>query len=149
MITIERRSDGAGTERILRALPAWFGIEDAIKEYAKDAESKTSYLAVDAGTTVAVALLESHYPESVELYLIAVHPDYRGQGIGTRLVEQALRGQGVRFLQVKTVGESFEHDGYTATRGFYRACGFVPLEELNGIGWDGPTVIMIKSLRRT
>lgn len=150
VITIERRRDPYSTEQILRALPTWFGIEAAIQHYAKDAETKPSYLAVDNGTTVGVALLERHFPESAELFLIAVDPRYRGQGIGKQLItriERDLREQSVSLLQVKTVGESFEHAGYAETRAFYRSCGFVPLEELTGISWDGPTVIMGKSLR--
>jgi GNAT superfamily N-acetyltransferase len=150
VITVEQRNDPEAAEQILRALPSWFGIEDAIRSYAEDAVTKISYLAVDTGRTVGVALLEPHFPESVELWLIAVHPDYRGQGVGTKLVteiEQDLRKQSVSLLQVKTVGESFEHAGYAETRAFYRSCGFQPLEEMTGLGWDGPTVIMVKSLR--
>lgn len=150
IVDIERRRDPRSTERILRALPSWFGIEEAIQAYTKDAETKTSYLAVANDATVGVALLEPHFPESVELYLIAVHPSYRGQGVGKRLVaqmEQDLREHSVSLFQVKTVGASLEHAGYAETRAFYRSCGFLPLEEMIGITWDGPTVIMVKSLQ--
>lgn len=150
VINVERRRDPDSTEQILRALPTWFGIEESIQGYVKDAETKTSYLAVANETAVGVALLEPHFPESVELYLIAVHPNYRGQGVGKRLVAQIehdLREQSVSLLQVKTVGASFDNSGYAETRAFYRSCGFLPLEEMTGIGWDGPTVIMAKSLR--
>lgn len=149
VINVEQRHDPQATERILRALPSWFGIEDAIQSYIKDAETKASYLAVDGETTVGVALLEPHFPESVELWLIAVHPDYRGKGIGTKLVariEADLRDQSVSLFQVKTVGQSFEDPGYTETRAFYRSCGFQPLEEMTDIGWSGPMVIMVKPL---
>ena len=151
VISVERRQDPHGTEQILRALPCWFGIEGAIKRYTKDAATKISYLAIEGETTIGVALLEPHFPESAELSLIAVHPDYRGKGIGTRLVtqiQQDLVEQSVSLLQVKTVGESYEHAGCAETRAFYRSCGFLPLEELVGIDWDGPTVIMVKSLRQ-
>lgn len=150
VINIERRRDPHATEQILRALPSWFGIEDAIKNYARDAETRASYLAVDSMTTVGVALLEQHFPESAELYLIAVHPAYRGQGIGTKLIaqiEQDLRQQSVSLFQVKTVGESFADPNYAETRAFYRSSGFLPLEEMTGVSWDGPTLIMAKSLK--
>ncbi|SDT39500.1 GNAT family N-acetyltransferase [Microlunatus soli] len=150
LITIERRRDPRATEEILRALPDWFGIEDAILGYVEDARSKTSYLAIDDGRTVGVALLESHFPQSVELHLIAVHPNYRRQGIGKQLlaqIEDDLREQSVSLFQVKTVGASFDHAGYAETRAFYRSRGFLALEEMNGISWDGPTVIMVKPLR--
>ena len=57
------------------------------------------------------------------LYLIAVRPDWQGQGRGTALlhyVEQALAARGERLLLVETSGlASFER-----TRAFYRKCGY-------------------------
>jgi GNAT superfamily N-acetyltransferase len=56
------------------------------------------------------------------LYLIAVRPDRRGQGRGTRLlghVERALTARGGRLLLVEASGlPSFER-----TRAFYLKCG--------------------------
>ncbi|WP_436532303.1 GNAT family N-acetyltransferase [Actinoplanes sp. HUAS TT8] len=149
MTTIERRSDPSATGRILRALPSWFGIEEAVLDYVDDAAVLPSYLAVRDSETVGVALVRRHFPESAELHLIAVHPQVRGTGVGSLLVaavEDDLRADGVRLLQVKTTGESFEHDGYAQTRAFYRARGFVALEEIRGLIWDGPTLLMVKTL---
>ncbi len=57
------------------------------------------------------------------VYLIAVHPDFQGQGHGTALmghIEAALASRGERLLLVETAGlESFER-----TRTFYRSCGY-------------------------
>ena len=57
------------------------------------------------------------------LLLIAIHPNYQGQGRGSallRYVEQTLTGQGERVLLVETSGlPSFER-----TRAFYRKCGY-------------------------
>lgn len=47
---------------------------------------------------------------------------------------------------VKTVGASFEDEGYAATRAFYEARGFLPLEEISDLDWHGPTLIMVKAL---
>ncbi len=149
MTTIERRSDPSATGRILRALPSWFGIEEAILGYVDDASVMSGYLAVEGSETVGVALVHRHFPESAELHLIAVHPDARGSGVGSRLVaaiEDDLRSDGVRILQVKTTGESFEHEGYAQTRAFYRSRGFVPVEEIRGLVWEGPTLLLVKAL---
>ncbi|MCJ7695233.1 MAG: hypothetical protein MUO40_07370, partial [Anaerolineaceae bacterium] len=67
-----------------------------------------------------------------------------------RLMWQAeawLYGQGVLYLQVKTLGPSCEDENYAGTRAFYEAMGFVPLEELAQI-WDeaNPCLIMVKKL---
>ncbi|MBO6676081.1 MAG: GNAT family N-acetyltransferase [Rhizobiales bacterium] len=53
------------------------------------------------------------------LYLIAVHADHHGQGIGRLLmayVEDTLAVEGVRVLLVETSGD----DGFARTRNFYR-----------------------------
>lgn len=57
------------------------------------------------------------------LYLIAVHPDYQRQGLGTSIlhyIEQILIARGERVLLVETSSlETFE-----VTREFYRKCGY-------------------------
>lgn len=147
---VHRRADPRATDRILRSLPTWFGIEEAIASYVDKAEVLDSYVAEDPqGTVVGVALYERHFTESAELALIAVHADHRGKGHGRQLVEageSTLRSEGCQFLEVHTVGPSFDDPGYASTRSFYRALGFAPMHEFDGLDWDGPTLIMIKRL---
>ncbi|TWT48649.1 GNAT family N-acetyltransferase [Botrimarina hoheduenensis] len=55
--------------------------------------------------------------------LIAVHPEHRGRGIGTQimnLTEQILREQGERLLLVETSGTN----AFERARGFYRGKGY-------------------------
>lgn len=148
-VVIERRQDPVAVDRILRALPDWFGIESAIVDYVAAAAVKPGYRAVVDGRTIGIALVERHFPESAELYLIAVEPHARGQGVGRALVrsiEDELRADGVRLLQVKTVGESFEDAAYAQTRAFYTALGFDRVEEFVDLGWSGPTLLLAKPL---
>ena len=68
---------------------------------------------------------------------MGVKPEHHGRGIGTALLaaaEDALRGRGVEYLQVKTLGPSRE--SRAPTRAFYEARGSVPLEELADF-WPG------------
>ena len=37
-------------------------------------------------------------------------------------------------------------EGYARTREFYLAQGFVAINELQRIDWDGPTLILVKPL---
>lgn len=134
---------------MLRTLPSWFGIEDAIRGYVRAASELDSFLAVRDGITIGIALIERHFPESAELSLIAVDAVHRASGIGGRLmdaVESALRTDGVRFLEVHTVGPSYDDAGYAATRAFYRGLGFTPIHEYDRLDWDGPTLVLIKQL---
>lgn len=148
-VSIERRSDPDGVDRILRALPTWFGIEESIVEYVATAARLPSYLAVENNTTVGIALVDRHYPESAEIHLIAVHPDRHRTGVGAALIAAItadLAADGARLLQVHTVGPTYPDAGYERTRAFYRAQGFLPLDEIDGLGWHGPTQILVAVL---
>lgn len=148
-IMIVRDQDPDATRKILAALPAWFGIPEANEHYVRAAAEKTSYLARAGDTTVAVALIDRHFPTTGEIHLIAVAPQAHGTGVGSALlaaIEADLVADGARLLEVKTVGASFEDEGYAATRAFYAARGFLPLEEIKNLDWDGPTLIMVKPL---
>ncbi len=148
-LTITRGNDPEATRRILGALPDWFGIPSANEHYVSAAASKDSYLAQFGGTTVGVALVDRHFAQTAEIHLIAVAPEHHGSGAGSALlaaIEHDLREDGAQLLAVKTVGPSYADDGYAATRAFYTARGFLPVEEIEGLDWDGPTVIMIKPL---
>ncbi|GAA5229574.1 GNAT family N-acetyltransferase [Arthrobacter cryoconiti] len=148
-IKIQPRQDPSAVDRILRSLPEWFGVEEAILGYTASASRQESFLAVVNDMTVGVALLTRHFKESAELTLIAVDAKYRGRGVGKTLLEameSALIIDGCQLLQVHTVGPSFEDAAYSQTRAFYRKFGFLPVQEFERIDWDGPTLVMVKLL---
>ena len=63
--------------------------------------------------------------------MLGVRPEWRRKGVGRQLfaaVERGLRARGVRFLTVKTVAAPDDDPVYGATRRFYEAIGFVPVE---------------------
>lgn len=81
---------------------------------------------------------------------MGVRPQSHHQGIGRALISHAegwLLERHVKYLQVKTLGPSHPDPGYAATRAFYLAVGFRPLEELKQI-WDenNPCLLMVKHL---
>lgn len=139
-------------ERILRELPEWFGIESSIREYAEAPARLRNYVAIsgdDETDPVGVLLLDRHFDEAAEIHLLAVTPTRHRIGIGSALVEAAeadLVRDGVRFLQVKTLGPSHKDPHYDATRAFYLRRGFCPLEEIHGLWPGNPCLVMVKSL---
>ncbi len=66
-------------ESLLRSLPAWFSIEDAIVEYVTAAARLRAYVARDGeDTPLGVLLVERHFPGAAEVFLMAVdHAHHR------------------------------------------------------------------------
>jgi len=148
-ITVEPGTDAAATERILRELPEWFGIESALQDYVAAAARLPGFVARLDAEVVGVALVERHFDQAAELHLLAVAPAHHRSGIGRRLVESvvsALAADGVSLLQVKTLGASDPSEHYARTRRFYEAAGFLPLEELRDLWPGNPCLVMVRSL---
>jgi GNAT superfamily N-acetyltransferase len=137
-------------ESVLRALPRWFGLEEALLDYIEDARRHPTLLATDGPLGVGFLTLKRHTPQSVEIAVMGVLPDRHRRGIGRSLVEAAsdlVSAEGVRLLQVKTLGPSHPSTSYAATRAFYESLGFVPVEETTAFwGAANPCLIMVKPL---
>jgi GNAT superfamily N-acetyltransferase len=142
--------DHPACEAILRALPAWFGIEEATAAYLRAIPRLDSFVATIEDTIVGFISLEEHNPQSAEIHVMGVIPERHGAGIGRALVEHAerfARERRIEYLQVKTLGPSRANAEYERTRGFYRRLGFVPLEENRLWGESNPCLILVKHLR--
>jgi GNAT superfamily N-acetyltransferase len=132
-------------ESILRALPDWFGIEEATAAYIRDVADLPTFAAGDAG----FLSLKLHSPHAAEVYVMGVRPSEHRRGHGTALLaaaEDYLRARSVDYLQVKTLGPSDPDEGYERTRRFYEARGFVALEEIHGLWEQNPCLLMVKRL---
>ena len=131
---------------VLAALPGWFGIQDAVDRYIQEVAGLPTFAAGRDG----FLSLKLHGDAAAEIYVMGVRPERQRRGIGTALLEAAeafLREREVEYLQVKTLGPSHPSEHYAATRSFYAARGFRPLEELTAIwGEDNPCLIMVKRL---
>jgi Acetyltransferase (GNAT) family. len=73
-------------ESVLRALPEWFGIEEATRKYVDDAATLPTFAAEpDAG----FLCVKQHMPTAAEVYVMGVVRGRHRQGIGRALVEAA------------------------------------------------------------
>jgi amino-acid N-acetyltransferase len=73
-------------------------------------------VADDHGRIVGCAALEIYSSKLAELRSLVVAPEYRGQGLGKRLVEAVLEAaRSEEILEVMAI---------TASEDFFRSCGF-------------------------
>lgn len=148
-VEIATDRDPAAVERLLRELPEWFGIESATARYVEDARRLPTLLARDGDEVVGALLIVRHFPTAAEIHLMAVSRARHRGGIGRALVEAAearMAADGVTVMSVKTLGPSHPDPGYAATRRFYAAVGYRPVEELHDLWPGNPCLLMVKPL---
>lgn len=152
MIDVRLLESGAGEicEAILATLPTWFGIPEANADYVVAAEANPTFVAYEDGKPVGLTTLTRFGGFAAEVHLMAVLPELHRRGVGRSMLDQAeswLRAQGVEYLQVKTLSDSADDEGYAKTRAFYRGMGFRDLEEFPLL-WDpsNPALQLIKRL---
>ena len=148
-LQVVARNDSAAVEQLLRGLSGWFGLDEATREYVRAAATMESYVAEDGGRVIGVVLIRRHLPGAAEIHLMAVDAERHRQGVGRSMlasVEQLLRVDGVRWLQVKTLGPSHPSAHYARTREFYTAVGFEALEEFPDFWPGNPMLLLVKPL---
>ena len=149
-IQLPCKNCGQVCEQILRALPEWFGIEESLIQYVKDADSMPTMLVKDRDDVVGVLTIKRHFPESADIHCMGILPKYHRTGTGRVLIqalENHLKDEGVKILQVKTVSADRNCDTYAKSRAFYKAVGFIPLEVFPTL-WDeaNPCLVLVKAL---
>jgi predicted N-acetyltransferase YhbS len=145
-----RPGESAACEAILRGLPDWFGIEEALVQYVRDLDTCEAFVAEADEAVIGLIALRQRSVAASEIHVMAIAPEHHRRGIGSALVahvEDLLRARGVEYLQVKTLGPSRPDDYYARTRAFYESVGFRPLEENLLWGPANPCLIMVKHVR--
>ena len=136
---------------VLRSLPDWFGLEDAIVDYCHGVKNKP-FFSVSIKNADPIGFVSLHHTSAVasEIYVMGILRPFHGQGIGKALVEWAKSyaiNEGKKLLLVKTLSASHPDKNYAQTRIFYERVGFVPLEELPDLwGSANPCLNMVMFL---
>ncbi|ADU32220.1 GNAT family N-acetyltransferase [Evansella cellulosilytica] len=138
------------TNNILRELPEWFGIEEAITNYVNGVNGTDFYALYDLNQPVGFISIKANNTFTSEIYAMGISKNYHGCGWGTKLLkvaEEHLVKNDVKFFMVKTLSDSHPDKNYQKTRRFYAKNGFIPLEEIKEIwGEENPCLIMVKNL---
>lgn len=152
MLTIAEWHDGKAAlcREILDDLPEWFGLPEAKANFIAASAELPMLAGLVDGRAIGFVSLKPQTDFAVELYVLGVRRAYHRRGIGRALIENAARLaslQGRRFLTVKTLAASEPDPNYAATRCFYAALGFLPLEVFPTL-WDvdNPCLLMVKPL---
>jgi len=134
---------------VIAELPEWFARAEANRLYTQVA-ADLDMIGCYAGEEVAgFASLNRHFDTTAEIYLLAARPHWHGTGLGRALVGAAeawARARRLRFLTVKTLGASHPDPAYEASRRFYRAMGFQPVEEIQDIWPGNPCLLLLKTV---
>jgi ribosomal protein S18 acetylase RimI-like enzyme len=125
----DRRADIC--REVLDDLPEWFGIPDTKAAYIAASSDMPMFVCYRAEQPVGFLSLKAHTPFAAEIYVLGVKRRLHRQGAGRALIEAAAQfagKQGIRFLTVKTLAPAHPDPHYAATRKFYEAVGFLPIE---------------------
>jgi ribosomal protein S18 acetylase RimI-like enzyme len=114
-------------EVVLRSLPAWFGIEEALQGYVRGV-ADTQFFTVQIGDRPVgfISILE-HNEFTSEIYCMGIYGEVHGRGLGKELLrtaEACLRGEQKKFLTVKTLGDSLPEKAMNGPNGSIGPWGF-------------------------
>ena len=149
----EIRDHGARSticDSVLRSLPDWYGIEEAIVDYTKGVIEGRFIAVFDDENHIGFISIHETSTYSNEVYVMGILKEFHRIGIGQRLIEKAIeisKKEGKKFLLVKTLSSKHPDKHYAKTRKFYEGVGFIPLEELPDLwGKENPCLNMIIAL---
>lgn len=138
------------TEDVLRDLPEWFGIEDAIKEYVHGVKDKPFFAAFDKDNPVGFYCVRKENDYVLDLYVLGIKRSHHRLGIGKNLqshVEAYALTKGYQYLMVLTLAKKSYDEAYLKTRKFYLDIGFIDFYQNDDIfSKDDPCQIMLKKL---
>jgi GNAT superfamily N-acetyltransferase len=139
---------------IIRGLSEYF-TDDVPDKVEKQAADRRGWALVDRDAVVGFALAEIRSSAGAEILWMAVADGRRGRGEGTVLLNavlDALAGEGIQVVEVKTLDRSADYPPYEATRAFWERRGFVQVDMIDPLpDWQpgNPAAIYVAALGPT
>ncbi len=128
-----------GALSVARSLHGYF-TERGYADMARDFQVQDVYIAREDGQILGFASLQRKNAAVAEICWLAVREDRQRCGIGALIVEtavEALRRQGFRLLEVKTLASHVDYEPFVRTHRFYKKLGFHSLEVIDPYpGWE-------------
>jgi ribosomal protein S18 acetylase RimI-like enzyme len=119
--------DRQGVMHVAKSLsPRWFDNVAIGTSIPRDLSVHRTHVAKKGGRIV-VFIMHTIVDDKADIKWIGVEPGSQRKGMGSELyavVEDELRGVGVREVRVETVAELTEYEPYERTRAFYEKMGF-------------------------
>lgn len=140
-------------QRILRDLPAWFGIEESTKEYIRNIVKYPFVAAYNNNHAIGFYSLKEENEKVLEMYVLGVLREYHNQGVGTLLqefVDEYAKAHDYDYLLVLTLAEKAQNREYLITRNFYLKMNFFDFFQNDSI-FDkfNPCQIMVKRIHNS
>ena len=144
-----REEKGLICNQILRSLPSWFGIEEALVDYTNTTKEMPFYTVYLKDDPVGFVAIKVHNKHTAEVYVMGILEEHHRNGLGRLLIEkceQYCAEKGMDFLTVKTLASLNPDENYAKTRRFYESIGFKPLEVFKTL-WDesNPCLFLVKN----
>jgi len=139
------------TDKVLRALPEWFGIESSVVDYVNNIVDLPFWAVFDKDIPIGFLALKIHNSLHAEFYVLGILKDYHRQSIGRELfntVQNYCIDNYYKYISVKTLDSTHSDVNYAKTRKFYEGIGFKPFEVHETLwGKSNPCLVMIKDLK--
>lgn len=138
------------TLEIMNALPEWFSPPEDIRKKSIFHQKLPFWAVFDNNLPIGFITLKIHNLYTLEIYNLGILKKYHRQGLGRQLINVVSQygvNNGFKFLTVKTLDSSAIYPPYDATRAFYSAENFFPLEVfLTYWNIENPCLFLIKLL---
>jgi GNAT superfamily N-acetyltransferase len=139
---------------IVRELPDYF-TEGVLDTVLRDLQRHAAWVILETEELVGFLVAERRSPVAAEILWMAVRPDRRNAGFGTRLLDDVLgtlRLEGIAVVEVKTLDRSAGYAPYEETRAFWEHRGFVQIDTIDPLpGWEpgNPSALYVAALITT